>query len=255
MNYEMISVTREESMLRITLKNPPLNILTIAMMKEIQNALEAARAMRDVTLLIFDAEGKAFSAGADVKEHTSNIVHEMISTFGILFRALNAIPFPTLAVVRGAALGGGCELATFCDMIVASEKSKFGQPEIGVGVFPPVAAAVFPRLIGRNRAIEWLLSGDTLSAQEAERIGLINKVFPEATFDEDVKSFIARFTRHSACVLSFAKRSVDIGSTAPPMSHIHRAEELYLMDLMRTHDANEGLNAFLEKRTPVWKNG
>ncbi len=254
MNYEMISVTRDESMLRITLKNPPLNILTIAMMKELQNALEAARAMRDVTILIFDAEGKAFSAGADVKEHTPDMVNEMIETFGKLFQALNAIPYPTLAVVRGAALGGGCELAVFCDMIVASEKAKFGQPEIAVGVFPPIAAAVFPRLIGRNKAIEWLLSGDILNATEAERIGLINKVFPEATFDEDVKTFIARFSRYSASVLSFAKKSIDTGLTAPIMSHIHSAEELYLSELMRTHDAIEGLNAFLEKRKPIWKN-
>lgn len=251
-SYELIRVQREDALLRITLKNPPLNILTIAMMKEMAHALESHRSLRDVALLVIDAEGKAFSAGADVKEHLAGIVHEMISTFGLLFRALAAIPFPSLAVVRGAALGGGCELATFCDMVVASEKAKFGQPEIGVGVFPPVAAAIFPRLIGRNRSFEWLLSGDIITAAEAERIGLINKVFSEEKFDEEVKTFISRFTKQSASVLSFAKRAIDIGLTAPALSHIHRAEELYIMDLMRTHDANEGLNAFLEKRTPVW---
>lgn len=254
MGYETIRVREETSLLRVTLAHPPLNILTMAMMRELQHALETARARRDIKLLLLDAEGKAFSAGADVGEHTAGMVHEMISTFGALFRALAGVPFATLAVVRGAALGGGCELATFCDMVIASEKAKFGQPEIGVGVFPPVAAAIFPRLMARNRAVEWILSGDVIPAAEAERIGLINRVLPEEDFDGGVERFVARFTRHSASVLAFAKRAIDIGITAPAHSHIHRAEELYLMDLMRTHDANEGLSAFLEKRTPEWRN-
>ncbi len=254
MEYKTIRVREEDALLRITLANPPLNILTMAMMKELRHALESFRARRDIRLLLLDAEGKAFSAGADVGEHTAGLVHEMISTFGALFRAFAGIPFASLAVVRGAALGGGCELATFCDMVIASEKAKFGQPEIAVGVFPPVAAAIFPRLIARNRAMEWILSGDALPAAEAERIGLINRVLPEEGFDDAVGAFVARFTRHSAAVLSFAKRAIDIGITAPAHSHILRAEDLYLMDLMRTHDANEGLAAFLEKRAPVWRN-
>ena len=253
MEYKYISTQREQTIVRITLKNPPLNILTIAMMKEIIHALEEASRLRDCTLLIIDAEGKAFSAGADVREHTAEIVHEMMSTFGSLFRAMATVPYPTLAIVRGAALGGGCELAIFCDMIVASEKSKFGQPEILVGVFPPIAAAVFPRLVGRNRAIEWLVSGETLSAQEAERIGLINKVLSEEKFDEEKNAFVNRFTKQSASVSAFTKRAIDAGIHDTLLSHILNAERSYLDELMKTHDANEGLNAFLEKRSPVWK--
>lgn len=250
-DFTMISLVREGRVARLTLKRPPLNVLNIAMMREIIAALREARSYTDAALLVIDAEGKAFSAGVDVGEHTADLVHEMMGTFGELFRELDAIAYPTLAVVRGAALGGGCELAIMCDMIVASEKAKFGQPEVLVGVFPPVAAAVFPVLVGRNRAVEWLLSGDTMPAAEAASYGLVNRVFTEDGFDEQLAAFIARFTRNSACVMAFAKRSIDVRKEI--LAHIHTAEEIYLGELMRTHDADEGLKAFLEKRHASWQ--
>lgn len=249
-SFNMIATAWEDGVFRITLRRPPLNILNIAMMKELRQAFDEARERTDARLLLLEAEGKAFSAGVDIAEHTEDLVADMMAAFGGLFTSLAAVPFPTLAVVRGAALGGGCELAVMCDMIVAGEKAKFGQPEIMVGVFPPVAAAAFPRLMGRSRAIEWILSGDALYASEAHRVGIVNAVFPEQEFDAKLHAFISRFTRHSARMLALAKRAVDLDSGV--MAHLHRAEELYLGEMMQARDAREGLAAFLEKRSPTW---
>jgi cyclohexa-1,5-dienecarbonyl-CoA hydratase len=238
----------------MTLKRPPLNILNLAMMREINTALEALSWPEDARLLVIDHEGKAFSAGVDVKDHTADKVAEMMNLLHRLFELLGGLALPTLAVVKGAALGAGCELAAFCDMVVASEQATFGLPEIKVGVFPPIAAAVLPHLIGRNRALELILTGEAVGAAEAQRMGLINRVFPVEGFREKVDEFIARLTSLSAPVLKCAKRAVDRGLYMSVAEAISKAEEIYLKELMRTEDAQEGLKAFLEKRKPAWKN-
>jgi len=167
---------------------------------------------------------------------------------------IHNITIPTIAVVDGAALGGGCELAIYCDMVIASERSKFGQPEIKVGVFPPVAAAILPRLIRRNRTMEFLMGGETIAANEAERIGMINKVFPVEDFEKHVKEYVGKVTTHSKVILQMTKRAIDAGLNRPCMEALEKAGEMYLGEMMKTHDANEGLQAFLEKRQPEWKN-
>ena len=252
--YSNIACDVQDGVARITLNRPPLNILNLVMIKEINSALEALGARDDAKLLVIDHQGKAFSAGVDIKDHTADKVEEMIEVFHRTFRLLNALKPPTLAVVAGAALGGGCELAVFCDMVVASQGAKFGQPEIQVGVFPPIAAAVLPRLIGRNRALEMLLTGQPVKALEAERIGLINRAFPVDGFREKVDEFIAKLTSLSAAVLILTKKAVDEGLYVSVDEAMSRAEAIYLGDLMRTEDAQEGLSAFMEKRKPVWKN-
>jgi cyclohexa-1,5-dienecarbonyl-CoA hydratase len=178
----------------------------------------------------------------------------MIEKFHGMFRLLHSLALPTLALVDGMALGGGCELATFCDMVIASERATFGQPEIKVGVFPPVAAVVFPHLVGRNRALELLLTGEVVDAAEAKAMGLINKVFPTQEFHQKADEFIGRLTSLSAPVLKLTKRAVDRGLYANISEAITSVEELYLGELMQTEDAHEGLNAYLEKRKPIWKN-
>ena len=152
------------------------------------------------------------------------------------------------------ALGGGCELAVVCDMVLASDRAAFGQPEIKVGVFPPVAAALFPRLVGRNRALELLLTGEPIDAAEAHRIGLINKVFPAASFGEMAGEFLRKLTSLSGSTLRLTKRAVGRGLDKNLAEAITAVEQLYLGELMPTDDAREGLNAFLNKREPVWKN-
>ena len=144
-------------------------------------------------------------------------------------------------------------MAIYCDMVIASEKAKFGQPEIKVGVFPPIAALILPRIIGRKKAMEFILSGDIMSAEEAERAGMINKVVPADEFESAVESFIGRFIGNSGVVMKLTRESALLGLQDDPGEGLERIEQLYMDKLMKTRDANEGLEAFLNKRPPVWE--
>lgn len=249
-----IALEIRDGVARVTLNRPPLNILDIATITELHRTLEQIRLEDSVKVLVIDHQGKAFSAGVAIEDHTPGKVPEMIGKFHGIFRLLNSFAVPSLALVDGMALGGGCELAVFCDMVIASERATFGQPEIKVGVFPPVAAVLFPHLIGRNRALELVLAGDTIGAAEARAMGLINRVFPVEGFREKAGEFIAKLTSLSGPALKLAKRAVDENLYRSVSEGITAVEQLYLGELMRTEDAHEGLNAFLEKRKPVWKN-
>jgi cyclohexa-1,5-dienecarbonyl-CoA hydratase len=189
----------------------------------------------------------------DVSEHTAEMVEEMIEVFHRIFRLLDALEVPTVAVVGGAALGGGCELALFCDMIIASERASFGQPEIQVGVLAPVAAAALSRIIGPKKTMELLLTGDRIRAAEAERLGLVNKVVPPDELGTAAAELVGKLSNLSAAVLRLTKRAVQMGSIGPFDEGLMAVEELYLGPLMDTEDAHEGLAAFMEKRPPVWK--
>lgn len=252
MEFKHISFETGEDVARITLKRPPLNILNIEMMSEINKALESLKEKKP-KVLVFAAQGKAFSAGVDVSEHTRDKVEEMISVFHRMFRLLHALGCPTLAAVNGAALGGGCELATFCDMVVASENAKFGQPEIKVGVLAPIAAVVFPSVLGLKKTMELLLSGETVEAHEALRLGLVNRVVPQDKLEEEVEGLVKSLTGKSGIVLRLNKKAVLESLDRGFSEGLDRVEEIYLRELMETEDANEGLKAFMEKRPPEWK--
>ncbi len=252
--YSSIVYEIRESVARITLNQPPLNIIDIPMIGEMHSALARVQAVGDLKVLVIDHRGKAFSAGVSIQDHTPDKVGEMIEKFHGVFRLLKSIAVPSVALVDGMALGGGCELAVFCDMVIASERATFGQPEIKVGVFPPVAAVLFPHLIGRNRTLELLLTGDVIEAAEAKAMGLINKVIPVQSFPEKTDEFISKLTSLSGPVLKLTKRAVDRGLIVSVDEGIRAVEQLYLSELMKTEDAREGLSAFLEKRKPIWKN-
>jgi cyclohexa-1,5-dienecarbonyl-CoA hydratase len=254
MNYKTIVVEENNLIGRITFNSPPLNILNIEMMKEINHALKEFQ-NRTLKVLILDANGKAFSAGVDVSDHTKEKVNEMIQVFHKIFTNILKIKAPTIALVNGAALGGGCEVATFCDMVLASEKSKFGQPEIKVGVLPPVAAAIFPKLIWGKKALELIMTGETINAEEAKELGLVNHILPVENFEKEATKFICeKLANNSAVVLQLTKRAIIEGTNHNYSESIKKIEDIYLNELMKTDDANEGLTAFLEKRPPVWKN-
>jgi len=252
MDYQYIGFEVASGAARLTFKRPPLNVLNIAMMREINVALDGLNpAMAKV--LVIAAEGKAFSAGVDVAEHTADKVGEMIEVFHGIFRRLDRLDVPTLAIVQGAALGGGCEVALFCDMVLASDKAKFGQPEIKVGVFPPIAAVILPRLVSRAKALELLLTGETIDAAEAHRLGLVNQVVPVDQLTAAAGEIIGKLTSLSGVVLQMTRRAARLGGQDTFGDALNQVESLYLGELMKTHDANEGLVAFLEKRAPVWK--
>ena len=253
MTYKYIQTEFKEGVAYLTLNRPPLNILNIEMMGEINSYFESLKNEPSLKLLVIQAVGKAFSAGVDVGEHMGDLAPKMIETFHRMFRLMDALKVPSIAVVNGSALGGGCELALYCDMVIATEKSKFGQPEIQVGVFPPIAALIFPRMIGRKKAMELILLGETISAQEALTLGLINKVVPEASLQEEVNGWIEKFKKLSGIVLKLTKEATFAGLNDDLDKGLKAIEEVYLNRLMKTHDAMEGLQAFLDKRKPTWK--
>jgi cyclohexa-1,5-dienecarbonyl-CoA hydratase len=253
--YQSIKFQIEGNVARLALNSPPLNIINIAMMDEIAKAVESLKDQPGVRVLVIEAvEGsKAFSAGVDVADHTADKVHDMIYGFHRIFRLLDELNIPTLAVVNGAALGGGCELVIFCDMIVASERAKFGQPEIKVGVFPPIAAVLLSRLIPRNHALELILTGETIRADEAYRLGLVNYVAPPEDLSAAADELISKLTNLSGSILRYTRQAASVGATGSFTEALDSIEKLYLDEMMQAHDAHEGLDAFMEKRAPVWQ--
>ncbi len=252
--YQFLKTWDADGAAWISINRPPLNVLDIPTMVELNGALAAVKARElEVRALVITAEGdKAFSAGVDVGDHTPDKVDRMIEVFHEIFHHLDALEIPTIAAVKGGALGGGCELALFCDLIVAAENLKIGQPEIKVGVFPPLAAVMLPRLIPEKRAFELILGGEVIRADEAKAMGLVNKVVPLGSFAEEFGQFLRIFTTLSGPVLRHTKRAIRAARGLPFAGALAAVERLYLDDLMPTADAQEGLAAFLEKRAPQW---
>ncbi|HXG58477.1 MAG TPA: enoyl-CoA hydratase/isomerase family protein [Thermoanaerobaculia bacterium] len=237
---------------RITLADPPLHILDIGLLGELREAVGSVR--NDRHCLIIAATGeKAFSAGASVQDHLGDRVATMLQLFHDCFRALARLDLVTVALVRGAALGGGCELALGCDFVLASDRARFGQPEINLGVFPPVAAYQLSRQTAPRKGLELLLTGEPVDARTAESLGLVNAVFPDSEFDAKCQEWLQRLYKQSASSLRFAKKAFRLAQAEEFEERLARVERLYLEGLMKSSDANEGLNAFLEKRKPAWK--
>jgi len=254
MAYEHIEVKFEEGLGTITLNRPPVNVLNIAMMKEINEVLASWQGEKDLKLVLFNAMGKCFSAGVDVGEHMGDMAPKMIDAFHRMFRLMDSLGIPTMASVYGSCLGGGCELAVFCDLVISSEDAKYGQPEVQVGVFPPIAAQIMPRIIGRKAAMDLILSGRIISAVEALGMGLINKIVSKDDLNSATKDFCKPYLKLSAEVLRKTKKAIMVGLMDDFEPSLKLIEDIYLDELMPTADAQEGLNAFMEKRKPVWKN-
>lgn len=238
---------------RITLNRPPVNVLTTAMMRELASALRRVAADASVRVLRLDAAGKTFCAGVDVGEHLGDLLPAMMDALADLFAAFDEVPQPIVAVVSGAALGGGLEVVLGCDLVVAAEGAKFGQPEIKLGVFAPPATVLLPRRIGLGLATGMLLTGESITAQEALRIGLVNQVFPGEGFEAAAEAWIDRLLALSGAALRLVKRALRESlpkSLRDAHDHVH---DVYMTELMATSDAHEGLRAFVEKRPPAWR--
>ncbi len=252
MGYNYLQTKNENGVATITLDHPPLNVLNIEMMEELIQALKWANEQSESVVAI-TGEGKAFSAGVDIADHTPEKVESMIDVFDRLFFTMSEINKPIVALVNGAALGGGYEIVLFCDLVVASEKAKLGQPEIQVGVFPPIACYILPRLVSWPLAIEILLSGDTFEAAKGKQMGLVNKVVPAENFQAEAKDFLKRFTKLSPAVVPLTKKAALAGLDKDFKEGLKVIDRIYLDEVMKTEDAVEGLKAFMEKRKPVWK--
>ena len=245
----------DDRVARITLASPPLNVLNIAMMQEINKALEECSQQRDLAAIVFAAapDCRAFSAGVSVEEHAHETIFQMLDSFHAIFRNLEQISRPTVAVVNGPALGGGCELISFCDFVIASDQARFGQPEIKLGVFPPVAAILLPRIIGDRRARELMLTGEIIEAREALALGLVTRLVPVGELEQETSRLLGQLRGLSAIALEHVKRALDLGQGRSLDAALKEIEDIYLHELMKTHDAVEGINAFSEKRKAAWQ--
>ena len=252
--YQHIRFRIEDRAGRITFARPPLNVLNIEMMTEIASALGEC-AQRELVAIVFDAdkECRSFSAGVAIEEHVQGTIFQMLDAFHSIFRLLEQVAKPVIALVDGAALGGGCELVAACDIVIASDRARFGQPEIKLGVFPPVAAVMLPLVIGEKRARELILTGEIIDAVEAGRLGLCNHVVPGAQLEPKLLEVLSKLKELSGTSLQFARQSLDLGRGRSIDDALTEQENIYLHELMKTQDANEGVKAFMEKRKPVWR--
>ena len=253
--YQHIKFKVDDRVARITFARPPVNIFNIAMMREINDALNQCAQQRELVAIVFDAAAdcRAFSAGVAVEEHVEDTIFQMLDSFHAIFRNLEQLARPTIAVVDGPALGGGCELVIACDIAIASERARFGQPEIKLGVFPPVAAVLLPELIGEKAARHLMLTGEIIDAVEAARLGLVNYVVPGNELEAKTSQLLSGFRSLSAAALEFTRKAIDLSRARSLDSALKAVESLYLNELMKTHDANEGISAFVEKRKPEWR--
>jgi cyclohexa-1,5-dienecarbonyl-CoA hydratase len=247
-----ITTTLDHGIGHLVLDLPPLNILTRAALAELRSALAHCAAEPTLRVLVLGATGKHFSAGADVGEHLPPQHLTLIPEFLETIDVLDAFPLPVIAAVRGKCLGGGFELVQAADIIVAGEGAAFGQPEIVLGVFPPAAAVLLPTRLPPGLAARIVYSGDPITAVECERGGLVTRLAPDEAVDDAALELARRIARHSGAALRLAKRAMRGTGAGARKEALRQAGEVYLQDLMETHDALEGLGAFVAKRPPAW---
>jgi cyclohexa-1,5-dienecarbonyl-CoA hydratase len=246
-------VTHDGAVLRVILNAPKGNILNDAMMRELTEVLVGPAKDAGLKALIIEGAGPNFSFGASVEEHAPKNVRAMLLSFHELFRKLASLALPTVAVVRGRCLGGGLELASFASLLFASEDAQLGQPEIRLGVIAPMASLVLPMRVGQRAAERLLISGETIDARRALALGLVDAV--SADPEKDAFNFIeTNLLPSSASSLRFATRAARRPINAALERDLPALESLYLEELMQTHDAVEGIEAFLHKRPAKWRN-
>ena len=238
---------------RLSLHNPPLNVIDVPMMEELSQALADIESRNDIAVIVLDAPGKAFSVGVDVAAHTPDTVQEMLTKFHAVIRGLVSSKKVTIAAVQGHCLGGGAELAMVCDLVFTTETAKWAFPEIKLACYPPVACTALAALIGPKRAADLILTGRTISGKEAADIGLANRVVAEGELQQVVDAAVQELRKLSPAALATTKKAMYAWDAMHFDKGLARAEKIYFEELMKTEDAHEGINAFLHKREPVWK--
>jgi len=237
---------------RLTLHNPPLNVIDLPMMEELGQSLSEIEARSDTSMVVLSGEGKSFSAGVDVAAHTPDKVGEMLAKFHAVIRALVNSKKATIAVVRGHCLGGGAELAMVCDLVYTGESAQWGFPEIKLGCYPPVACTALAALVGQKRAAELILTGRTINGREAAEIGLASRCVPDDRLPAAVEESLDGLRRLSGAALRVTKKAIYAWDAMHFDKGLARSEKIYLDELMNTADAHEGISAVMEKREPKW---
>jgi cyclohexa-1,5-dienecarbonyl-CoA hydratase len=252
--FQFIQFRVEQNVARLTLNRPDHNLLNETMLREIADAISVAGDQKEVRLIVLDSACRVFSGGVDVGEYTSDRVFQMIDMFHSVFAGMLETAKPVLTVVNGPAIGGGAELAAFGDLVIATPKARFAQPEITIGMFPPLASTILPFLVGPKVALELVLLGEPVSAERALELGLVNRLVPEAQLESTVKDLIARITGHSGPVLTMAKKAILGGMGLSLRDGLKNSMDIFLNELYRLEDSQEGVRALVEKRKPNWKN-
>ena len=252
--FEFVKMRIEESVARLTLNRPEHNLLNEAMLREVADGIMFAGESDGVKLIVLDSACKVFSGGIDIGEYTSQRVFQMLDAFHAAFAAMLEVGKPVICVVNGPAIGGGAELAAFGDLVIATPKARFAQPEITIGVFPPLASTILPFLVGPKTALEIILTGEPVTAERALELGLVTRLVPEAQLEQTVGELVARIAAHSGPVLSMAKRAILGGMGLSLREGLKQSMNIFLNELYKLEDSQEGLRALVEKRKPNWKN-
>ncbi|MFZ0563964.1 MAG: enoyl-CoA hydratase/isomerase family protein [Terriglobales bacterium] len=247
-----VEIKVEASVARVKLVNSPLNVIDQQMARELNDALIDIEARTDVSVILFEGDARAFSAGVDIKAHLPDQIHEMLASFHAVIRAIVSSRKVTIATVRGACLGGGAELAAVCDMVYTARDATWGFPEIKLACYPPVASVALPALVGQKRAAELILTGRQFSGDEAVAIGLANRSAQAAELDVLVQETLDELRQLSPAALAHAKKALYAWDAIHFDKGLARAEKIYLEELISTSDAREGIIAFLDKRPPKW---
>ena len=251
-----VSYSHNDSIARILLDDGKGNVLDHIMMEELQSVLDSFKQKNNIKLIVFEGAGKHFSFGASVEEHKKESAATMLRSFHQLFFTLRDLSIPTVAKISGQCLGGGLELALMCSVMFGDKTAKLGQPEVVLGVFPPPASILLPEKIGLARAEEMLITGRSISADEAKTFGLLTEIFENKDeLEKGVENWIEKhIVMKSAVSLRFAVKASRAKFNHILSNFLPQLELMYVNELMQTHDANEGINSFIEKRKPEWNN-
>lgn len=252
--FQFITHRIENGVARMTLNRPEHNLLNEPMLRELADGIYFVAERDDVKLIVLDSACKVFCGGIDIGEYTSERVFQMLDAFHSAFAGILETSKPVLCVVNGPAIGGGAELAAFGDLVVATPKARFAQPEITIGVFPPLASTILPFLVGPKVALELVLLGEPVTAERALELGLVNRLVPEAKLEATVNELIGRIAGHSGPVLTMAKKAILGGMGLSLRDGLKNSMNIFLNELYRLEDSQEGLRALVEKRKPNWKN-
>ena len=252
-SYSRIVFTLRAPVAHIRLNHPPVNVIDIPMMEEIGLALAKAESLAEIAVVVFSGSERAFSAGVDVAVHTPERIEEMLTKFHAIFRAMVSSRKVFVAAVRGNCQGGGAELAMMCDLVITSESATWKFPEISLGCYPPVAATALAAVVGQKQAADLILTGRKLDGLEAMSRNLANSAVPDHQVEGKVDELLQRLSGLSPAALAAAKKAMYAWDSMHFDKGLARAEKIYLEELIKTEDAREGIQAFLEKRAPRWK--